>query len=485
MWGYGLKIYKRTSWACMVAVIFFCLPMVGIFSAGAEDGGGVAAAAPASTKASSNPQGWSIDPGWQENFGKRPADEPGIAAAKIVSEKETSEKTEEFEKLDSDSSCDGSAKSAQYVCDPMSAVLGRGEGAMLEMVLMQGGSIATNMMNSGKSAYEQCTSAKNLAKIMGMIQGARAVACGIAQKKCVSRCGTVREHLEVVEKAPNQGVDFDELKKKARKNISNCKEYETNFAMQLFQVMNYASTYFGAGKCQKETKLADSTPPPFPTAVPVDCTNAETLRTNPLCLCQRSPRDPLCVGAPRPPSGPGQYTSVDDGPGGSFEPPPLLPGDGDGAGPVAGGPPGGGDGSGAKSGGVPQQGGGGPTNPFGGGGGGGGPRAGVEGSSEQGSSGYNTGVISGVSGGGTFAGYGKGGGAAGEGRDGNGNLMKALKDRFNLKDALPDKDKLARGLAGMSAGAAADGITGANGPSIWEKVSRQYQKKKAELLGPR
>ena len=76
-------------------------------------------------------------------------------------------------------------------------------------------------------------------------------------------------------------------------------------------------------------------------------------------------------------------------------------------------------------------------------------------------------------------------GAAGEGRDGNGNLMKSLKDKFNLKDALPDKDKLARGLAGMSAGAAADGITGAHGPSIWEKVSRQYQKKKPELLAPR
>jgi hypothetical protein len=60
---------------------------------------------------------------------------------------------------------------------------------------------------------------------------------------------------------------------------------------------------------------------------------------------------------------------------------------------------------------------------------------------------------------------------------GLGGMLSKLK-KFNFGGLLPNKDKIQRGVAGGGA----DGITGANGPSIWEKVSTQYQKKKSELL---
>ena len=84
--------------------------------------------------------------------------------------------------------------------------------------------------------------------------------------------------------------------------------------------------------------------------------------------------------------------------------------------------------------------------------------------------------------GGTAGGSG-GGGFTGGGGGGSGDkpsMFDSLAEKFNLKGFLPSKaDFKNRGLA---SGSGADGITGPNGPSLFEKVSARYQKKQSELL---
>ncbi len=78
--------------------------------------------------------------------------------------------------------------------------------------------------------------------------------------------------------------------------------------------------------------------------------------------------------------------------------------------------------------------------------------------------------------------YGHAAGSSGGG--GVAGAVKSLATKFNLGGLFPKRnDYINRSVAGMSV-SAKDGVTGPNGPSIWEKVSRRYQIKKGELLPP-
>lgn len=118
----------------------------------------------------------------------------------------------------------------------------------------------------------------------------------------------------------------------------------------------------------------------------------------------------------------------------------------------------------------------------GGGMGGGGKGAGLNGADQGGDPRSNvpTNVITGQGGGSGGGGGGFGGGGGGAG--GGGRTKGDYGGRFNLKDFLPKG--ASRNIAGMSI-SAKDGITGPLGPSIFEKVTNQYQLQKRNMIQDR
>ena len=102
-----------------------------------------------------------------------------------------------------------------------------------------------------------------------------------------------------------------------------------------------------------------------------------------------------------------------------------------------------------------------------------------------GPSGIDKNVITGQTSGGGASGSGmgiaatSGGGGGNKGSGGGGGTGGGA--AFDPRLFMP-KDKYAnRGLAGMTV-QSVDGLTGPMGPSIWEKVSNQYQTQKSNLL---
>ena len=88
---------------------------------------------------------------------------------------------------------------------------------------------------------------------------------------------------------------------------------------------------------------------------------------------------------------------------------------------------------------------------------------------------------SGGGGGGLAGGGGGGGSGGGYGGGGGGN---AGADKIDLSQWLPKGKYKALNIGGMSI-KPYDGITGPMGPSIWEKVSNQYQQQKPRLIPER
>jgi hypothetical protein len=357
----------------------------------------------------------------------------------------------------------------------------------MEAVITQGAAMMSSMNGMDKGMQEKCKGAADLSKMMGLFQGSHAVACKAAQESCVSSCKAALS-------APGPFLDKQQ---KFKENLKKCEGFEKNFANQVMQALNFANTFAGSAACEQAAKNAESKLMAQNASTQVNCNNAEVKRTHPVCICKDNPRDPSCIGGARVPGvggsllGGGRGSGVgrgDAGDGGSDFASLGGPGGGglDGDGLYGAGAGIGGDGSGKGSGvnPIPNGGGGGPSSPFGAGGGAGGGDGG----------GYNTSspstgaVISGVSGSSGGGGYGgrSGGGLGGAGSSSSSGFLQKLKDKFNIKDALPDKSKLMRGLAGMSQQAAGDGVTGATGESIWQKASRQYknQERQGEFLPP-
>ncbi|MCM2280236.1 MAG: hypothetical protein NDI61_00160 [Bdellovibrionaceae bacterium] len=372
--------------------------------------------------------------------------------------------------------CESAYDRARLACDPLSgAGLSADQSALVEAAVQGTAMAAGSMANAGKSPHEMCSAAEGLTKVMMGIQGSRAVACKAMQSRCLSVCeGEITTYTNALSTSQLQAAgaetvraQYEEQLRKSKSHRRACNAYEESFARQLMQAQQYANSMLQSRTCAEMTKnqavVAQSGTP--------NCADETVKRTNPYCICQSNPRDARCgynPGASGTLGGGGGAAGGIDGTAGltSLGDSAL---DGEGMGPGGIGSRNGANGSGSNNGmGAGGGGGGGPSliggSGFGGGAGGGGAggvRAGTQ-------------VIQGVSGGGSFAGYGRPGGN-GEGSGGNSSWMSKLKAKFNIKDALPDKNKLARGLAGMGANAAADGITGAMGESIWQKASRQYR----------
>ncbi len=206
---------------------------------------------------------------------------------------------------------------------------------------------------------------------------------------------------------------------------------------------------------------------------PMDCTNPAYAQNNIVCICQTDPKNPLCVQKEQFPTG--LTTTLGDmGPATpSFSDDDTLFAEGTDALMLDGKP------SVAKGSQTAE------------GGGGGGPQGGrgavYNPTGERGGgsrSDIDKNVIQGLAAGGGGGGGGSynGGAANGGGGGGKGGGGEGEGEKFDLSKFLP-KAKT-RGLAGMSI-SSQDGITGPMGPSIWEKVSNQYQLQRQNLIQDR
>jgi len=246
--------------------------------------------------------------------------------------------------------------------------------------------------------------------------------------------------------------------------------------------MQIGGSMLSSAKCQDQLStnpgtIANATPFTVPTPGIRDCSDPKVAQSDINCICMNDPNNQVCktsnpagvfgtggsaVGGVGTPTGgianngdlPDDGQIVENGPGSK---------------PTTGSQTSGDNGGGGL-----------------GGGGAGGGMGGFGSEGAPGPSDINKNVItgqSGGSGGGSSGGFAatSGGGGGGKG-GGSGDGAGGGYGGFNLNKFLPKDAK--RGLAGMSI-EAKDGVTGPMGPSIWEKVSNQYQNQKNSLYQDR
>lgn len=235
----------------------------------------------------------------------------------------------------------------------------------------------------------------------------------------------------------------------ANKNSSN----GNNAAMG--QAMSALAGLLQALLAQQQQATASATPSPA-----TDCSTAAAAQNNILCICQLNPKSSMCQAAEQFPSG----LSTSSGPVGPSAPTTSASTASDGA--VVGGFEG-----------KPTRASGSATADGGGGAGLGGGGRGLQniaggGDNPGGPSGVPTGVIQGTSGGAGTGGTASGGGGGTQNGGGRNNNNGNGTGSLNLKPLLPNWQN--RSVAGMSI-SAKDGLTAPLGPSLFEKISRQYQ----------
>jgi hypothetical protein len=385
------------------------------------------------------------------------------------------------------SQCSKAETAAKSMCATMSfAGMSPENAAMAEMMMGQMMSMAGSM--GGGGVADTCQKQADMSDMMKKLTGMKTMACGTAMVTCTQLCekemteaqtkintvlkppcmnpspGTVCQQAELTREEKMVAGD--------KTNIAQCNRYKTNVMMMLSQAMSFAQNAMQNNACVKATSNS-----PFSgigsANGTVDCTIPANASTSPTCICQTDPNNPICptykpnLGTAGGLSGPTSNTggvgagnpyAVDP----SADPGSRL----DGALPFAKSTKGNNEIAGA-GGGAPSG---------NGALGGGGEASGRGGAASVGS---DKNAITGLAGGGGGGVGGRGGGSSSSGVRG---ALSGLMDKFNLKKFLPNnKDYKSRGLAGMSV-PAKDGITGPMGPSLFEKVSSQYQKQKPALL---
>lgn len=386
--------------------------------------------------------------------------------------------------------CSKAETAAKSMCATMSfAGMSPENAAMAEMMMGQMVSMAGSMGGGGGVA-DTCQKQADMSDMMKKLTAMKTAACGAAMASCTQLCEKemteAQTKINTVLKPPCMNPSAGAACQQAelareekmvggdKTNIAQCSKYKMNVMMMLSQTMSFAQNAMQNNAC---VKAASSSP--FSglgsASGTVDCTIAANASTSPTCICQKDPNNPMCPtykpnagttgGLSGPTSGSGGVGAgnpyaVDP----SADPGSRL----DGALPSAKSAKGNNEITGA-GGGVPSG-----SSGLGGGGEG-------QGRGGAGSAGSDKNAITGLAGG-------AGGGSASGGYGGRSSAsgvrgaLNGLMDKFNLKKFLPNsKDYKGRGLAGMSI-PSKDGITGPMGPSLFEKVSSQYQKQKPALL---
>jgi hypothetical protein len=379
---------------------------------------------------------------------------------------------------------------------------------MVEMALTQAATIAQQLKDAGGQA-DACKKAMDLSDIVKSVSAAKGAICGATMGRCNTRCDDfarlskcrvqkMDSFMTCLEGHPKAAISYgainglrhkiDSERGDATKKVRECERYSGSVNMAVMQAMNLGNAAVQMKQCAALSSVATPTPVPW-SDVPMStgdlglsadaggCSGANA-SSSLVCICQNDPSNTLCGGAIGGPPTSGAGTGPGAGPGTPGRPYSAQLNGSSGK-PIdmsqataknSGGLVEGGNGNG---GGLPAMGAGSGGNGFGDGGGSGG-------------NGVDKNVIQGVSsGGGGLAGGGGSGGGYGGGGYGNARSKEDDKGWFNLKKFLPNKkDYKNRGLAGMSI-PATDGVTGPMGPSIWEKVTNQYQVQKPKLINDR
>lgn len=342
-------------------------------------------------------------------------------------------------------SCKAAQKEAMAACsDPYSmAGLGpMGQQAMTQAQQQQQqmNNTAGQNPNMGGSAGA-CEMAAIMNGLQALMAGLKGVGCTAATKDCEEAC-------------------------KDDKDAYCGNGDSAGAAAALGSIFGLLGAMAMANSCKK--MMAQATPTPTPG---MDCSNPAYAQTNIMCICQADPKNAMCVQREQFPSG--LTTTLGDmGPASPTFSDDSFTDDGTGV-PKFDGKPSVAKGSQTAEG----SGGGGPQGGRGGFYNGAGDRGGPARST------VDKNVIQGLAAGSGGAGGGYGGGAGGGGGGGGkGGGGEGEGERFDLSKFLP-KAKT-RGLAGMSI-TSQDGITGPMGPSIWEKVSNQYQLQRQNMIQDR
>jgi hypothetical protein len=337
-----------------------------------------------------------------------------------------------------------------------------------QQLMQQANQANQQVGQNGANQGAQCQNQADLSKILSGLSALKGGACVTTIENCSSTCEEFAKQAEASQDAKKRSEASQ-----ARKKIKVCESMNQNAGQAFAQAASLMAGMMANLQCAQNSATQQT--PGSPTPVQ-DCSNPEYAKTNIICICQNDPKNAMCTkgesfqGGVQSSSGslgaslPGFNMDDDldsDGMPVSLEAPKPdtargsnAPGQGGGGGMPAGG-----------SGGAPA---------FQGGGDDGYGRSNVD-------KNVITGQAAGGGGGGGGAGA-FGGGGGGGGGGGRGSAPRDMGGAFDLSKYLP-KGKT-RGLAGMSV-TAKDGITGPMGPTIWEKVSTQYQNQKGRLIQDR
>lgn len=359
---------------------------------------------------------------------------------------------------------DGIQANAQSPCAPeekrASSICTLGMDQMAEAALKGAINTLTEYMKQSGSE-KTCKQAQTVQSLAMGANFAQAVACDRAVKACTTTCET--------KAAPLNGKPDPVSKAQlaaANKSKMQCEQLESRAVASMVQGFQNATGMLTSGQCQKA--ISNATPPPGASGTPppgMDCSNP-MMASQAVCICGTNPHDPVCSASNN--GGVGLTGFASDGNNGAAAPTDLK------------------DANFSLGEDIPLQtpNAAGQAQAAGSSGGGGGPSGGggaaalpPEETGGAGAGPYKTDIMGGTAGGSGGGGFtGGGGGGSGD----KPSMFDSLAEKFNLKGFLPSKaDFKNRGLA---SGSGADGITGPNGPSLFEKVSARYQKKQSELL---
>lgn len=388
--------------------------------------------------------------------GKPEPTEPAEPTQSAAKEKDTDKEKDK----DKEDECSDDFDTAQQACTTqnMSAGMNPQQQQQAQQMQQQAQQANQNVAGAGNNQGAQCQNQADLSKLLAGLSALKGTACMTAVSSCKDSCQTEADKYEA------KGNSTKE--KKARKRLKMCEGFAPNAGAAFAQAGAALAGMFANLACQKQSATAVATPVPI-----ANCADPNFAKTNIMCICQNDPKSSMCTQGAAFPGGV-QTTNGPIGPGTPAYGGSDVPSDGS---PVTGPMGAGKSASGSST--TGEGGGAGPQ----GGKGGGGLNAMDDGG--PGRSGFDKNVITGTAGGGGAAGAGggAGGGGGGSARGGGGRGVGSG-GLFDLSKFLP-KSKT-RGVAGMSI-SAKDGITGPMGPSIWEKVTNQYQLQKPNMFQDR
>ena len=380
-----------------------------------------------------------------------------------------------------DPDCISKQETAGSICNTMgSAGMDPAQGAMMEFMMNQAINQASQISATGANQSQQCATQAKIAELMAGVNAIKAAACATAQHLCSDTCSSASAKVQTqIDNLPS-GSPPSTITPLRTQIVADdrhgklCSSYSINTMMAAMQAMQFGSSYLQDNACAAATAATPSLLDPNAGQSLVsstDCSDPTVAQTNVSCICAANPTNAIC-GNQSTALGGGTGALGASGPGSAPRPTDVSTAS-DGIVPTGLGSPTPETGVAAASG-----------NGSGGGLAGGNPAgaaAGGDGAAGEGPVDKSS-VITGAGSGGGGGGLGAPGNPAGAG---NANGAGGFLDKFNLSKFLPSKkDAKFRGLAGMQ-GKAVDGITGAMGPSIWEKVTNQYQAQKLHMIQDR